>query len=229
MAMPTTSRRRGAPARTSHEEVLDAALDIVDRHGLDALSLRAVAGAVGVTPMSLYRHVDGVDGLLDMVVSRLIERSGGIFAATGTWREAVVAYGHALRRLISEHPAYLNAVLRRPIANRPALTAMDGLLGSLRRAGLSPQAAADSYLTLYSFCVGFAAMEQGRAESRDRDRLAGRITGAPLGETLTSSGFPHLTEAAAFLAPGFDDARFSQALEVICAGIATACSDPSLA
>jgi hypothetical protein len=131
----------------------------------------------------------------------------------------VVAYAAALRHLLAEHPAYLNSVLRRPVANRPALEAVDGLIGALRRAGLSPQAAADSYSAIYAFCVGFAALEAGRSVTREREGA-----GEPLEETLRGSGLPHLEESAAHLARGFDETRFRMALEVICDGIAAALS-----
>jgi hypothetical protein len=171
--------------------------------------------------MSLYRYVDGVDGLLDQVVSRLISRNDHGRPLPTTWREAVISYAIMLRRLLAEHPAYLAAVLRRPIVNRPALRAVDGLIGTLRQAGLTPAAAANSYSALYSFCVGFAALEQGRA----RVSVAGRTETAAgsLHETLRASRLPHLEEGAAYLGQPFDDARFQLALDVICQGIAASC------
>lgn len=54
------------------EEILDAALDIADEHGVDAVSMRTVADRVGVTPMALYRHVKDKAALLDAMVGRLL-------------------------------------------------------------------------------------------------------------------------------------------------------------
>ena len=59
------------------EEILDAALELADERGLAAVSMRAVADRVGVTPMALYPHVGSKAALLDGMVGRLL---GGMAA-----------------------------------------------------------------------------------------------------------------------------------------------------
>ncbi|WP_330457739.1 TetR/AcrR family transcriptional regulator [Streptomyces sp. NBC_00820] len=54
------------------EEILDAALALADERGLEAVSMRALAERVGVTPMALYRHVADKAALLDAMVGRLL-------------------------------------------------------------------------------------------------------------------------------------------------------------
>lgn len=54
------------------EEILDTALALADERGLEAVSMRALADRLGVTPMALYRHVDSKAALLDGLVGRLL-------------------------------------------------------------------------------------------------------------------------------------------------------------
>src|ERR1700722_8902746 len=54
------------------ELVLDAALTVAERVGLERLSMRLVAGELGVSAMALYRHVKDKDDLLDGLVERLL-------------------------------------------------------------------------------------------------------------------------------------------------------------
>lgn len=54
------------------EEILDAAVAIADERGIKAVSMRAVADRVGVTPMALYPHIGGKDALLDGMIGRLL-------------------------------------------------------------------------------------------------------------------------------------------------------------
>src|SRR3954447_7655253 len=56
----------------NREAVLDATLALAEERGLDAVSMRAVAARLGVTPMALYRHVGDKQGLLDGLVERLL-------------------------------------------------------------------------------------------------------------------------------------------------------------
>jgi AcrR family transcriptional regulator len=71
--MPTVrgppSRRRGG---VTVDDVVAAAIDIVDREGVDALTIRRVAEACGLSPMGLYRHVRDKDDLLDRVVNAVV-------------------------------------------------------------------------------------------------------------------------------------------------------------
>lgn len=62
------SRRR----QIDREAILDAALLVADEHGLDAVTMQAVAQRLTVTPMALYRHMDGKQTLLDGLVERLL-------------------------------------------------------------------------------------------------------------------------------------------------------------
>ena len=68
-------RRPGRPARLSRAQILEAALELADRDGLEAVTMQRIARAIGAEPMSLYRHVrnkeDLLDGLVDLVFAEI--------------------------------------------------------------------------------------------------------------------------------------------------------------
>jgi len=75
MTHPSTARDtvRTGGGKITRELVLATALEIIDRHGVDALSMRRLGGALGRDPMILYRHAPGKAALLDGVVESLLE------------------------------------------------------------------------------------------------------------------------------------------------------------
>jgi len=76
-------------------QILDAALAIADEEGLEAVSMRAVAARVGVSPMALYPHVGSKEALLDGMVGRLL---GELPAPTGPdWQAGLRAAAHGVR------------------------------------------------------------------------------------------------------------------------------------
>src|SRR5918997_2694140 len=71
--MATTQQpRRGRPPRLSRERIVEAALDLVDRSGLQGLTMRALAHELRADPMAVYRHVRDKDELLGAMCDRLL-------------------------------------------------------------------------------------------------------------------------------------------------------------
>jgi AcrR family transcriptional regulator len=91
----------------SKADVLAAASDLVDREGLDRLSLSAVAEALGIRTPSLYNHIEGLPGLRrDLCLSGLRELNAAISRATigRECDEAVRAMAHAYRIYAHSRP-----------------------------------------------------------------------------------------------------------------------------
>src|SRR5260370_34688389 len=103
--MPTVKRppgrRRGG---VTADDVVAAAIDIADREGVDALTIRRVAEACGLSPMGLYRHVRDKDDLLDRVVDAGVGPGLQDLQASGPWYPPAADLFRNLRRRFLDHP-----------------------------------------------------------------------------------------------------------------------------
>src|SRR5262245_19804171 len=91
--------------KLSLDIVVDAALSVVDEVGVDGLTIRGVATAVGAAPMSLYTHFASKEDLLDAMARELSRRLYG--AGIGaSWPESLRASCHHMRELLIAHPKW---------------------------------------------------------------------------------------------------------------------------
>ncbi|MFN8031503.1 MAG: helix-turn-helix domain-containing protein [Dermatophilaceae bacterium] len=96
-------RARGPRARRSVPEVAAAAVSLADEAGLEAVTLAAVAGRLGLTTTALYRYVDTKESLLEILLDAAL--GGPPDELTGaTWQERVRVWTHALTRRYARHP-----------------------------------------------------------------------------------------------------------------------------
>lgn len=145
----------------SRERVLRAAMDLADRDGIAALSMRNLAHELGVEAMSLYHYVESKEDLLaainDLVMSELELPQ----APPAEWKSAVrrmaVSYHEALRR----HP-WVHSVKAVPERVGPSTVRyMEWVLGTLRKGGFSPRMTHHAYHILDSHVVGSSLWEAG--------------------------------------------------------------------
>jgi AcrR family transcriptional regulator len=156
----------------SRDRVLRAALAMVDKGGLEALSMRKLAAELGVEAMSLYNHVkskdDIVAGMLDIVAGEIEFPEGDL-----EWRQALRA------RTIAAHKAFV----RRPWAARiwmstttPSMDRFaqgDAVLRCLREAGLPATTIYSAYHALDGYALGYALQRLDFPYSRkELNRLA---------------------------------------------------------
>ncbi len=96
------------------EAVVTAAATVADRGGLDALTLGAVAGELGVRPPSLYNHVAGLDGLRRALCLRALTELGDVVRRAAVGRsgaDGLRAIAHAFRRFAHDHPGLYAATV----------------------------------------------------------------------------------------------------------------------
>jgi AcrR family transcriptional regulator len=204
----STRRRPGPKARTSHIELLRAAGAILDAGGLDAISMRRLAAAVGLTPMALYRHVPGKGALLDALVESILTRVRDAAPGDADWSEQARRLVRRLRQQLVRHPWLVTLLLRGPVLNRGVFAATDVGFQSLLAAGFDGATAVGIVRLLIAYTVGFAGLTAAR---RDVERA--RYRDLPAGD------FPSRAAVAAHLGP-FDATQFEFGLDVILAGIA---------
>jgi AcrR family transcriptional regulator len=154
--VPTT-----APLPLSRQRILTCAVHVADRDGLDATSLRKVAGELGVHVTSLYNHVATKEALLDGLVEELFAGADlphGEFAWDVWVREFVAGVAGVARH----HPGAFAVLLRRPVQGPRASATFEVGLAAFRRAGLS---AAECYgaIKTVSLAVLGCCVEQAYA------------------------------------------------------------------
>jgi AcrR family transcriptional regulator len=143
------------------------------------MTIRSLAGELGVSPMSLYRHVRDKDDLLDEVVDTLLSEVWRPRSREDEWRAWIAEAADKLRGFLVSQPAALHVYLGHPVVSASALARMEAMMRVLREAGLSEAAARRAYGAIHTYTIGFAALEASRArEARaehDADDLARQL------------------------------------------------------
>ena len=158
----------GRPPQISRAAVLAAALRLADDHGLEAVTMHAVATSLRVTPMALYRHVDDKNALLDGLVELLLTEFPPS-PATRPWDERLAALAEAIRDTARRHPATFPLLLTRPAVTPAARAVRDAVQAALREGGLPEAAIARAERLVGTAILGFAASEAaGRFRQHDQ-------------------------------------------------------------
>jgi AcrR family transcriptional regulator len=162
-------------AELDRERIAAAALAVVDAQGLAGFTMRAVASALGVTPMALYHHVEDKAALARLVVDAAIgERP--LPAPTGVWQDDLWAMARWTRESTAAHPVV--AQIRRAYAiwTPASLEVTERWLSLWRQSGLPPDQALTAATASSLAVVGMVAEEAVFAQLRRprTDILAGR-------------------------------------------------------
>jgi len=203
--------------------ILAAALRLMDANGLDALSMRKLAGELHVEAMSLYYHVPGkavlLEGLAETVLAEVrLPRGDGDDRAGATRGVA-----RALRANALAHPNAIPLLGALGFGSAAARRHTEAVLDVLGAAGLTPQDAFTTFLLVRSYVLGFVLWEIRHAEAR----AAGMIPPTEAG-TLTSPDLPRLASIATFITTFDNDAEFERGLDVLVAGLEPASMPASL-
>ncbi|WP_316527755.1 TetR/AcrR family transcriptional regulator [Kitasatospora brasiliensis] len=165
MAEQDAPERRG---RLSRPLVLGAAVALVDREGLAALTMRRLATELGVESMALYRYTPGKEALIDGLVEAYFDEINARLR-TGTrrdtpredgWRAELRRIAQAFAATAHAHPEILPLVATRPlavpVARRPAsvLELTEHILAVLGRAGFDDAGSLTVYRTFVAWNLG---------------------------------------------------------------------------
>jgi AcrR family transcriptional regulator len=143
----------------SRDRILRAALELVDREGLDALTMRRLGAALGVEGMALYRHVGSKDRLLDGVAEVLLSELELPQPGAASWEEAWIALARSYRRLALDHPAAFRLLALSPLRTAARFERARAPLAILREAGFDERAAELAFRTLLSYADGHLLRE----------------------------------------------------------------------
>jgi AcrR family transcriptional regulator len=168
------------------DRILHAAVDLADREGLGALTMRRLGAELGVEAMSLYKHVTNKEGILDGVVEVVI---GEIEVPRGEtdWKEAMRLRAVSARQVLSRHSWAIGLLENRGAMGPTVMRYVNAILGSLRSAGFSVEDAAHAFWLLDSYVYGHVIHEASVSSRPDE---------ASVLEETSMDEFPHLAEVA---------------------------------
>jgi AcrR family transcriptional regulator len=165
---PQRSRRR---APLSRERVLRAAIALADEGGFESLTMRKLAGELGVEAMSLYNHVAGKDDLLDGMVDLVF----GEIEPPPTdvdWKTAMRRRAVSTREALGRHRWAIGLMEGRTNHGPANLRLHNAVLGCLRTAGFSLEATVHAYSALDAYIYGFALQERDMSSETAGDFAA---------------------------------------------------------
>lgn len=148
-----------APRNTlDRGKIVDAARELLDREGMDALSMRRLADALGVRPMSLYHHLATKDELIDALVDSVFGEIE-LPEPSAQWKAELSKRSRSMRAVLTGHPWALPLMETRANPGAKSLEHHEATLNVLRSAGFSVPAAAHGYAILDAFVYGFVLNE----------------------------------------------------------------------
>lgn len=186
----TPSSRRGRKPGFTREQIAQVALELVDREGLEGLSMQRLAKRLDMGTMTLYGYFRDKDELLQAVVDAAVRTSAGRQPLLGSWREQMSAHVHNAYRAVSRHPALVAIRFRQPILRPDALRFGEEIMRILLEAGFAADEAAGGFRLIFTYTFGFAGLSPERAVTQSRRQAAAAAVG------LDPERFPNLTATA---------------------------------
>lgn len=158
-------------ARFTIDDIASAALGIVDTSGPAALSMRALAAALGTGPMTMYNYVADKEALEELVVAAVVADID-VPEPSEDWRHDVHAVATAMWLGVRSHPAAVPLVLTRRMTSATGFAIADALVGALHRAGLSDRDRLSAFHAVLGLVTGAAQAELAGPLMRGADRAA---------------------------------------------------------
>lgn len=186
---PTRGRRPGMTV----DRIVAAAIAIADADGLDAVSMRRVADALGVGTMSLYRYLPGKTELFELMLDAVMGETGPPQANQQGWRESLADVARQSLAGYQRHPWLLEVSLSRGLVGPHQAAVLDRLLAILEGTGLS----SGEKMAVVGLVVGYV---------RGRARQLAETTRTEQRSGMSDGRFWH--DLAPLLAPHLDAARF---------------------
>jgi AcrR family transcriptional regulator len=188
---PTAPNRRPYSLGLTREQVIDAAAGLIDEHGIDALSMRKLAKALGVGAMSIYTYVQTKEDVLGEVAGRHLSRLH-LPAPDAAWPDALIQTYLDLHALMIENPILAHVLTSQPVDSLPAHRMAEVVLTLLAHHGFHTESAVDLFVALGSLTTGYALNENARIHHTGPtpEQRLDRIT------SLSDDEYPALRAAA---------------------------------
>ncbi|MEA2676811.1 MAG: hypothetical protein QOJ81_952 [Chloroflexota bacterium] len=223
--LPWWSKSRVQRKRSLNtDRILEAGMALLDRDGIEGLSMRRLGAELGSGATSVYWHVPNKEALLDLIVDRLMEEANAVMRHDPgvTWRAELAAHALGLRVVLERHAAAPALLSTRAPVGPEGLRFMEGVMSALAEAGFGGRQRALAYAALTGFTIGQVMLERRKAPNspvgrppvgNQLQRLGVLLQGVPRGR------FPAVFESAADLAELSDGEAFEYGLQRMLDGL----------
>ncbi len=179
-------RPRAGDEPLTRARIVGVALSLVDEDGIGALSMRRLAGELGVDPMAIYHHLPNKRALLFAMIEEVfsemrvpeLEESAG-------WRERVRAWSRAFRDVARAHPKLVPHLASYPEAAAEAtLESTEELYAAFEAAGMTPRQIVGAVGVVVDYLIGYAFAEASGAlgEPDEQQEMLEMLDARPQGE-----------------------------------------------
>lgn len=214
MAQPSNTEKR---PRLTAERVLSTALGLADQIGINDLTIRRLAEALDVKPMTIYHHVPNkeaiIDGMVDLVFSEIEQPDPEL-----DWKTAIRRRCASARVVLARHRWAAPYMESRTSPGPATLSHHNAVLGCLRRE-MSIEMTAHAYAALDAYVYGFA-LQEANLPATGGDEMA--ALASDIIEQFPLAEYPHLAEFTMqhVMQPGYDFMQeFDFGLDLILDGL----------
>lgn len=193
--------------------IVDRALELIDRMGVEPFSMRKLAVEIGADPMAVYHYFPNKAALFDALVEAIYGEIGaGGIGSKGAPRDAILAVAHAMRAAFLRHARALPLLATRPAATAGMAPLVERFLILIDAAGVPAARGLDMVTTITVFTIGHALAQAA-------EPVGGASEGGLSALLAEPETYPHLARAAEALA-GYDpDRQYRQGIVALVDGL----------
>ncbi|MBD0693907.1 TetR/AcrR family transcriptional regulator [Streptomyces sp. CBMA123] len=214
---PAPRKATGRPPRISREEVVDTARRIVDEEGVERLTMRRLATAVGSTPMALYHHVRDKEELLVLLLDDYAARTLHPVELPADPRERVLAAATAIHDALAACPWIVDVLAADDLFSTHALWFVEQIVDGLVHCGLTPERAAQGYRAIWYYTAGeivVRATATRRRTADDRPTYREQVFAG-----LDPDAYPRLAQVAGHWEPLTAQDTYRDGLRALVSGL----------
>jgi AcrR family transcriptional regulator len=206
--------------RLTRERVVTEALAAIAKDGVQALTMRGLAGRLGVVPGAVYRHVANKQQLLDLLLDGVLAEIDFDLDSSMGWTGQLKVLAHRLRQVLEAHPGVAGILKTRDPLGPHSLALAEAFLGPLQAAGFADRDAGLAFFLLVDYTIGFAVSSPSTSVNEQRVRdPATRTQLHQFFRSLPPDRFPALVALGEHVWVDNRDERFTAGLDVLVDGL----------
>ena len=140
---------------------IETAIEYVDQHGIDGLTMRALGEKMGVDPTAVYRHFPSKESLLDALLNQILEPIAAVELTSDSPRENILSVARAVRQAFRQHPNLAGVFASASGNFVNGLTLSRKMINILRAIGLDGEALVRMYQTFEGYILGASVFDTG--------------------------------------------------------------------